>query len=317
MIQAIETVYKGFRFRSRLEARWAVFFDRMGWNWAYEHQGFDLESGRYLPDFEVTVDGVAIFVEIKPKPVPAHPFPKVYLAGRMTNWRPLPYSITRAGVLGVKAPEKPAHLFDRPIKYVGPYFAEDNHGFNRRHGIDDALDSSGTCAKAIFQRSLRGIQQADVIFAYLEDREAFGSLVEIGMALGQKQHLCIGICGDESLWHDLWFAGVAAAAKANGTECFVSPSRDAVLHSFKQYLGRYFPEPKEQVKAREVADSAGVPSIVMYGDPIDALHEGDGGWVRFGGAPEFLTDRASTESAALDARQARFEHGQSGARAYA
>jgi hypothetical protein len=26
-IQAIETVYRGHRFRSRLEARWAVFFD--------------------------------------------------------------------------------------------------------------------------------------------------------------------------------------------------------------------------------------------------------------------------------------------------
>ena len=26
-IKAIETYYKGYRFRSRLEARWAVFFD--------------------------------------------------------------------------------------------------------------------------------------------------------------------------------------------------------------------------------------------------------------------------------------------------
>lgn len=26
-IKAIDTYYKGYRFRSRLEARWAVFFD--------------------------------------------------------------------------------------------------------------------------------------------------------------------------------------------------------------------------------------------------------------------------------------------------
>ncbi len=28
-IKAIETRYKGYRFRSRLEARWAVFFDAL------------------------------------------------------------------------------------------------------------------------------------------------------------------------------------------------------------------------------------------------------------------------------------------------
>lgn len=29
-IRAIETNYKGFRMRSRLEARWATFFDALG-----------------------------------------------------------------------------------------------------------------------------------------------------------------------------------------------------------------------------------------------------------------------------------------------
>lgn len=53
---AIETVYKGCRFRSRLEARWAVFFDALGVEWEYEPQGFEKQmawggSVRYLPDF--------------------------------------------------------------------------------------------------------------------------------------------------------------------------------------------------------------------------------------------------------------------------
>jgi hypothetical protein len=52
MIKAIETVYKGYRFRSRLEARWAVFFDALGIKWEYEKEGYDLgKAGRYLPDF--------------------------------------------------------------------------------------------------------------------------------------------------------------------------------------------------------------------------------------------------------------------------
>jgi hypothetical protein len=51
-IKAIETQYKGYRFRSRLEARWAVFFDALGVKWEYEKEGFDLgEAGWYLPDF--------------------------------------------------------------------------------------------------------------------------------------------------------------------------------------------------------------------------------------------------------------------------
>ena len=58
-IKAIETTYKGYRFRSRLEARWAVFFDTMGIPWKYENEGYqkeiDTDLGtkiiRYLPDF--------------------------------------------------------------------------------------------------------------------------------------------------------------------------------------------------------------------------------------------------------------------------
>ena len=53
MIKAIETKYKGYRFRSRLEARWAVFFDKLGCRWEYEPEGFDLNGVWYLPDFKV------------------------------------------------------------------------------------------------------------------------------------------------------------------------------------------------------------------------------------------------------------------------
>jgi len=50
--KAIETRYNGYRFRSRLEARWAVFLDALGVRYEYEKEGFELEDvGRYLPDF--------------------------------------------------------------------------------------------------------------------------------------------------------------------------------------------------------------------------------------------------------------------------
>lgn len=63
-IKAIETVYNGYRFRSRLEARWAVFFDALGIKYEYEKEGYDLgEDGWYLPDF--WLPDLQKFVEIK------------------------------------------------------------------------------------------------------------------------------------------------------------------------------------------------------------------------------------------------------------
>ena len=63
-IKPIETIYNGYRFRSRLEARWAVFFDAAGIKYQYESEGFELDNGvRYLPDFYLPEFN--IFVEIK------------------------------------------------------------------------------------------------------------------------------------------------------------------------------------------------------------------------------------------------------------
>lgn len=50
-LKAIETTYNGLRFRSRLEARWAVFFDESGLRYEYEKEGFDLDGLWFLPDF--------------------------------------------------------------------------------------------------------------------------------------------------------------------------------------------------------------------------------------------------------------------------
>jgi len=51
VIKAIETEYNGFRFRSKLEARWQVFFNSINVPSYYEYQGYDLDGIWYLPDF--------------------------------------------------------------------------------------------------------------------------------------------------------------------------------------------------------------------------------------------------------------------------
>lgn len=65
MIKAIETHYKGYRFRSRLEARWAVFFETLGYDWKYEAQGFQHHGEKYLPDFEIKSNNLTFYIEVK------------------------------------------------------------------------------------------------------------------------------------------------------------------------------------------------------------------------------------------------------------
>lgn len=74
-IKPIETWYANKRFRSKLEARWAVFFDALGIQWRYEPQGFEINSHEvdelnnpvrkwaYLPDFYLPVE--QCWVEVK------------------------------------------------------------------------------------------------------------------------------------------------------------------------------------------------------------------------------------------------------------
>jgi hypothetical protein len=64
-IKAITTSYRGYRYRSRLEARYAVFFDQLAVAYSYEPEGFDLPSGRYLPDF--WLPSLACWLEVKPE----------------------------------------------------------------------------------------------------------------------------------------------------------------------------------------------------------------------------------------------------------
>lgn len=52
--QTQETFYNGCRFRSRLEARWAAFFDAMNISYEYMPQEFVLQDGtRFTPNFKL------------------------------------------------------------------------------------------------------------------------------------------------------------------------------------------------------------------------------------------------------------------------
>lgn len=59
--QGIPTKYQGVQMRSRIEARWAAFFDFCGWRWEYEP--FDLDG--WIPDFLIRGSTGELLVEVK------------------------------------------------------------------------------------------------------------------------------------------------------------------------------------------------------------------------------------------------------------
>jgi hypothetical protein len=64
-VEAIETEYMGVAYRSRTEAKWAVFFDFLNLEFCYEQYWFDLSSGqKYLPDFYIHEFNA--YFEVKP-----------------------------------------------------------------------------------------------------------------------------------------------------------------------------------------------------------------------------------------------------------
>jgi len=92
-IGAIETVFDGYRFRSRLEARWAVFFKTAGIRYIYEPECFRLPSGKlYLPDFylpdvnmRTTEDKGGIYVEVKPSVSDSDEFDYLFELSQITG----------------------------------------------------------------------------------------------------------------------------------------------------------------------------------------------------------------------------------------
>jgi hypothetical protein len=63
-VKPIPTSYDGYRFRSRLEARWAVFFHTLQIDYRYEPEGWDLEGTWYQPDFWFPEQDC--WIEVKP-----------------------------------------------------------------------------------------------------------------------------------------------------------------------------------------------------------------------------------------------------------
>ena len=69
-LKAWPTPYKGFNFRSRMEARWAVLLDLLGIEAVYEMEKLDIDVGVNIPDFYLP--RYSFWIEVGPGDMAIH-----------------------------------------------------------------------------------------------------------------------------------------------------------------------------------------------------------------------------------------------------
>jgi hypothetical protein len=131
---------------------------------------------------------------------------KIYLAGKISrnDWR---HSIVDG--LG----EVSVHPYEWPVlkesifathDYVGPYFLSLGHGQSHCSDYLHATDCQHGATHEISEACFDAINQCDIVFAYIESRECFGTFCEIGYAIAKKKQIAIfyapGVDDDNDMW---------------------------------------------------------------------------------------------------------------------
>ena len=152
-ITPLPSYYKHTKFRSRLEARWAAYFDMIGCKWEYEPEGYSLPSGNYCPDF---LCGDGFFVEVKPLRCEVEEIAKklIELA-----------KLTGLDVIGVYGP---------PSLTAYPVFTD-----------DDEANEEGAIMPAVFCHYAFTVKQWGVPF-YIEDGSLFSNEPYSAVARGMR-----------------------------------------------------------------------------------------------------------------------------------
>lgn len=333
MIKAIETKYKGYKFRSRLEARWAVFFDALGVQWEYEKEGYDLgDAGYYLPDF--WLPETKSYLEIKPLDCAPNAVEKVYFAGKFSGSSTKNGSVDWRSEFGVDPTDAIHDAGDYMHTLVGHFYVgpaqkdlSSGHGSEPGH-IVDFYDEEGSAGlyldsdrREVFANCRSQIAMCDTLFAWIYDDTCYGTLVEIGYAAALGKRIWVGI--DDSFAEkvgDMWFSMAAAetvVTAPSAIEAFykLCPMRkeESSMHAL--------------IKGEQSDVECGA---IVYGDPKEhkvSLFFRDEKWMRSMGYGEkspvhsgynwdalrvilpktVSVDRGEAENTA---RSARFEHGE-------
>lgn len=317
-IKPIETSYKGYKFRSRLEARWAVFFDAMGIKWEYEVEGYDLgEHGYYLPDFWLPTSKV--FAEVKPNKSDRTNVPAIYMAGKFTGGSGKNCGKDWRSDFGVDFDfySRPSDLPELDMRYTrtgyaycGPYPVDITSGHGAPGHFESYYETSGGTSesdnKKVLSKCLKYIDQCEVLFAWIFSDDCYGTLAEIGYAKAKKKTIVIGVKNDVNV-DELWFS----LSMADRVVC-----ADSHLEAFDLLL----PSSREELLVKALVKGKGASNgLILYGDPLDckvSTIRDDGCFLRDIPGEFAFSHHVSNyspdlvKSAAEKARSARFEHGQ-------
>ena len=141
-IQVIPTHYNGITYRSRTEARWAVYFDCLRLNHDYEKEGYDLDGEWYLPDFNVE----NMIVEIKGQEPTLH---------EKTKARNLGQYLKKAIIILIGSP----HFLSKHLIFIPPPdqsnteddFNPNSHGWGWHYFY--FIDDNGVCINVLSHRN--------------------------------------------------------------------------------------------------------------------------------------------------------------------
>lgn len=327
--KAIETKYKGYRFRSRTEARWAVFFDHLGVEWEFETQGFDLggDLGRYLPDFYLPASKT--FVEIKPGN--DAPTRSIYMAGKVEQncWRgDITLGLRSAGLNSDERLDWPRFLIPGTrLEYVGPYFVSCDHGCSHgdmTHGQGPGCSDTAPAAKDLSRACLSAVRDADWIFCWINQLDCYATLIELGYAARDGRKIFVGV--DEKLKDQLRHREIPPPVGDEPAPRHVGAHELWFLESLSSEFGFFadakaafrtlLPDtmPIEEKKVAAVAKATQRKYSLVYGQPGN--HEVFGEKLRNVMRPHtwesWRVYRDGYDAAVAAARGARFEHGENG-----
>ncbi len=162
--KAIQTLYHGYRFRSRLEARWAVFFDALGIKWEYEPEGFNLHGNiYYLPDFYVP--SLDMYFEVKASELTGEEERKCELLRDETD-KPVVALIGTPGQFFIENEDRDAKIFcwDMTDGSAGCSYFDcvlyAHEAFGIIFAVHDQFSSRKFCRGCMFQAENRIVQFA-------------------------------------------------------------------------------------------------------------------------------------------------------------
>lgn len=139
-------------------------------------------------------------------------------------------------------------LGDVNFVYTGPYTYGCDHGCShtsdrgtRSHGDGDSIDYDcavgGHSFNHVYMRALDGIDKCDIFFAWIEDEECFGTILEIGYAKALGKHIVIAHKDDIKPTGELWFAFQSANCS------FVADNAsDAYKRTINDYADQFYGE---------------------------------------------------------------------------